>query len=131
MNSSSQLAVCLRSANLISLLFIFLGWTACSFGQTGWIPNDSLDIEKNLVNYGSARIIVGLDIPFKAMGALSSGGAVQQEATIGNARQMLLNTLKANEVLKTRAYQTIPFVALTVTSEGYQKLLANPIIQNH
>ena len=129
MNRSSRLAAYLRSAKLISLLFISLGWPACSFGQTGWIPNDSLDIEKNLVKYGSARVIVGLDIPFKAMGALSSSVAVQQEATISNARQMLLNTLKANEVLKTRTYQTIPFVALTVTSEGYQKLLANPIIK--
>ncbi len=72
---------------------------------------------------------MGLDIPFKAMGALSSSVTIQQEATISNARQMLLNTLKSNEVLKTRTYQTIPFVALTVTSDGYQKLLANPIIK--
>lgn len=116
---------------LIGILLVFLGLPVCSFGQTMVTSTDSFDIQKNLVDYGAVKIIVGLNIPFKAMGSLSNSAAIQQEAVIFNAQQALLNTLKPNnEVLQSQSYQTIPFIAMTVSGVGYQKLLTNPMVNS-
>lgn len=70
---------------------------------------------------GAVRVIVGLDLPFQPEGLLAAGARSDQRASIARAQAGLLGDLPRAEL--NRSYDTIPFVALTVTPDQLEALL--------
>jgi len=73
---------------------------------------------------GELRVIVGLDTGFQPEGALSETAVASQRSGIAAAQEALVGTLSAPKTVS--QFETIPFVAMTVTPDDLGRLLSSP-----
>ena len=92
-------------------------------------PDGLTELASQAAEEGTVRVIVQLDLPFEPESQLETPGAVQmQQMRIQQTQAQLLESLAENEVTQTAVFQTIPFMALEVDSDGLAALAALPEI---
>jgi subtilisin len=71
---------------------------------------------------GAIRVIVGLDLPTLPEGLLDADGLAEQRGRIRSAQDALAEAFPGAEVH--HSYQTIPYVAMTVSAAALDQLIA-------
>ena len=76
----------------------------------------------------TARVIVRLNVPFRAEGGLGPSRAQGQRRAIGQAQDVLLERLAAFQVGLARRYANVPYLALELDAAALADLAANPAV---
>ncbi|MCJ7708029.1 MAG: S8 family serine peptidase, partial [Anaerolineales bacterium] len=76
----------------------------------------------------TARVIVRLNVPFRAEGGLGPSRAQDQRRAIGQAQDVLLERLAAFQVGLARRYANVPYLALELDAAALADLVANPAV---
>ncbi len=96
--------------------------------QARFLEDDIRALQQQARDNGWARVIVGLDAPFRAEGGLLPLARQQQRRAIETAQSGVLRGLsKADATLKAR-FSTIPFMTLQVNERALNELARNPRI---
>jgi len=80
-------------------------------------------------NFGTVRVIVGLNVPFNPEGNLDSDREIEyQQETISRMQDTLLENLAEFEISFTKLLTHIPFLALEVNLPALEYLITSPLI---
>lgn len=77
---------------------------------------------------GSAKVIIGLNIPFTPLGKVSESAQVAQTEAIANAKNGILTALAGLNVQNVKTFSYIPYMAMSVDSAALDALMANPLV---
>jgi len=107
------------------MLFFFV---AAAHGQSSdKIPRDVID---HTAAYGSALVLVGLDLPWQMESRLSQEDLRAQRTTIASIQNELLDKLRGRKFTVVRLYQEIPGIALEVGADALAELARLPMVTN-
>ncbi|MEN8183252.1 MAG: S8 family serine peptidase [Myxococcota bacterium] len=101
----------LRILVLLLLGLVSFATAPAGAGRPGGLPPG---LAKRVASEGSVSVIVRLDAPFVAEGAIAPQAAAAQRAGIAHARAALAGDLGAASYRVRRIYEGLPFVALDV-----------------
>jgi subtilisin family serine protease len=79
---------------------------------------------------GTARVIVGLRLPWKTEGLATVDERGQQRLAIAAAQTQLMEALRGTGAELVRRYQTTPFQVLTVTPAALGRLLTSDLVSS-
>lgn len=83
---------------------------------------DTDALRRSAAETGSIRVIVGLDLPFRPDGLLEGRELADQRSAIARAQAALTGDFARAELH--RSYTTVPYVAMTVSAEDLEVLMA-------
>lgn len=115
---------------LVLFFLIFVGWgTAVSAAASS--PNQQLDRMSQLIaqaeETGTVRVLVQLNLPFRAEGDLDDAQSVQaQQVGIDGLQDSVLNQLADTNTAVIAAYKYIPYLALELDAAALQELAGLP-----
>ncbi|MBM3126199.1 MAG: hypothetical protein FJZ87_14200 [Chloroflexi bacterium] len=75
---------------------------------------------------GTAKVIIGLNLPFTPKGMLTESAQVAQVEAIANAKNGILKALAGHNVQNVKILSYIPYMAMSVDSAALDALAANP-----
>lgn len=96
-------------------------------------PNQQPDGYQQLVaqaeENGTVRVLVQLDLPFRAEGELETDQAVQaQQASIDGLQGMVLEAMADTNTAVVATFEYIPYLALEIDADALETLAALPIV---
>ncbi|MBK9440715.1 MAG: S8 family serine peptidase [Comamonadaceae bacterium] len=93
-----------------------------------WVNQSLQTLRGKLVQKPTVRIIVGLRVPFAAEGLLHADVVAQQRSEIASSQAALLKKIPPLDKKsgKTKRFESIPFMALEVTSTELDQLIGSP-----
>jgi hypothetical protein len=78
---------------------------------------------------GKVRVLVELEVPFRAVGELAKAAATRQETRIASAQRAVRRALRGTPHELAREYRTIPWLALEVSPEALARLEASASVR--
>ena len=121
----------LRNQGLLKLTCcaaLLLFFSVAANGQSSdKIPREVID---HTAAYGSALVLVGLELPWQMESRLSQPELQAQRTTIASIQNELLDRLAGRKFTVVRRYQEIPGIALEVSADALAELARLPMVTN-